>query len=88
MGSKQQRLCRTKLNFSVVGDTGNLREKTDEKARKTQRKNKIKKTKYNGGATATGGFTIRASVIEPAAAVNSFTGSGRLAASRSPASTC
>ncbi len=25
MGSKQQRLCRTKLNFSVVGDTGNLR---------------------------------------------------------------
>ena len=43
MGSKQQRLCRTKLNFSVVGDTGNLREKTDEKARKTQRKNKIKK---------------------------------------------
>ena len=68
MGSKQQRLCRTKLNFSVVGDTGNLREKTDEKARKTQRKNKIKKTKYNGGATATGGFTIRASVIEPAGA--------------------
>ena len=64
MGSKQQRLCRTKLDFSVVGDTGNLREKTDEKARKTQRKNKIKKTKYNGGATATGGFTIRASVID------------------------
>ena len=33
-----------------------------------KRREKIKKTKYNGGATATGGFTIRASVIEPAAA--------------------
>ena len=68
MGSKQQRLCRTKLNFSVVGDTGNLRKKRMKKQEKRREKITEKETKYNGGATATGGFTIRASVIEPAAA--------------------
>ena len=42
MGSKQQRLCRTKLNFSVVGDTGNLRKKQMKKQEKSREK-QIKK---------------------------------------------
>ena len=48
MGSKQQSLCRTKLNFSVVGDTGNLRKKQMKKQEKSRKKvkKKLKKAKF------------------------------------------